>query len=128
MDLKKRLPSTDAEPASRLPSAPDERASKMVRKDSLAEASKSSAAKPIEDGNASSDEDPHADDCGSQDSDEEDLDIFRDRWALQRHKKDDRGSREDRLTSLPARLSKQLGCFDSSVLESIPDEVSESPA
>ena len=79
VDLKKRLPSTDAEPASRLPS------SKMVRKDSFAEASKSSAAKPIEDGNASSDEDPHADDCGSQDSEEEDLDKFRTKSASHLH-------------------------------------------
>ena len=89
-------------------------------------AARASASKPrenlaLEDDQASSE----PQDFCSQDSEDEDQDIFRDRWAVRRHGKQEGGTKAERLTSLPKKLAKHLQNFESEVLESIPDDINE---
>ena len=131
IDLKQRLTKQeedDEEPKKKIAKAekePCEKTEVSDKKSSRAsDCSKDLAQVAAGQGTKGSSDGEDDNDCGSQDSDDdqdEDADVFRDRWAIRKHDQD----RTNRLASLPPKMSRHLTKFDSDVVESIPNDISE---
>ena len=127
-DLKTRLPKNEKElhdvTGSKISTASEnqkEAAAPFETRAARASGSKPCQNLALEDEQASSE----PQDFCSQDSDNEDQNIFRDRWAVRRHGKQEGGNKAERLASLPKKFAKHLEKFESEVLESIPDHINE---
>ena len=136
-DLKGRLMNQDGDDASRPAKAverPDPRRMIRDKTDETKRSSRASKSSRACEGSQAGDEssshmDLDPDEFVSRDSedDDDDHDVFRNQFALAKVRKPEQDTKEDRLGNLPRKLAKHLEGFESSVLESIPIGLNETP-